>query len=304
MPELKGEFSLECNRVWRGVGSIAALHVTVKSKYNHQAAPVPAKSQEMHHHEHASHSHSHEHEHHSHSHEHANVDNTPISKERENGDARSSTAKEHNHSHSHSHSHHSSDSDHRGPLRNLPQIRQMLQDAPSKYISEWVRDNAIKAFTELVKAEAMTHGAESTDAVHFHEVGAIDSIVDTVGTLLALYALGVATASCSRLPLGEGTVWTDHGLLPVPAPATLRLMVGMPTCPGPKGTTGELVTPTAAALLRVLVQINSKMVPNNKKVVPCRPPEMILQNIGIGAGTNDFVKHPNVLRLMLGDPEK
>jgi uncharacterized protein (DUF111 family) len=300
--------------VWRGIGSIAALHVTVKSKYNHQAAPVPNKGQEMHHHEHASHSHSHEHEHHSHSHEHANtnVDNTPKSEERKDNNNPSSIAKEHNHSHSHghghdhshSHAHHSSDSEHRGPLRNLPQIRQMLQDAPSKHIPEWVCDNAIEAFTELAKAEAMTHGAESTDAVHFHEVGAIDSIVDTVGTLLALYALGVATVSSSRLPLGEGTVWTDHGLLPVPAPATLRLMVGMPTCPGPKGTTGELVTPTAAALLRVLVKNRSKTVPNNNKGVPCRPPEMILRKIGIGAGTKDFVKHPNVLRLMLGDAER
>ena len=90
-------------------------------------------------------------------------------------------------------------------------------------------------------------------------------LLDTVGTLLALHHLGVdlgddvndsskrCAVSCSRLPLGEGNMWTDHGLLPVPAPATTRLMIGMPTsCPGPKGVTGELVTPTAAALLRVL----------------------------------------------------
>ena len=75
-----------------------------------------------------------------------------------------------------------------------------------------------------------THGSESIDDVHFHEVGAIDSIVDTVGTCIALHCLGVTSVSCSRLPVGEGSVWTDHGLLPVPAPATLRLLVDMPVC--------------------------------------------------------------------------
>lgn len=117
---------------------------------------------------------------------------------------------------------------------------------------------AIDTFTALAHAEMHAHGSASIDDVHFHEVGAVDSIVDTVGTLLALYHLGVdlggvrssddgvdfegddsklapsIAVTCSALPLGEGTVMTDHGLLPVPAPAALRLMIGMPTCPGPK----------------------------------------------------------------------
>lgn len=153
------------------------------------------------------------------------------------------------------------------------------------------------------------------------EVGAVDSIVDTVGTLLMLHYLGVdlgdndkkVAVTCSALPLGEGTVWTDHGLLPVPAPATLRLMVGMPTCPGPKGVTGELVTPTAAALLRVLTGVSSSSSTayknhNDSDVttawqptkIPGRPPCMIPCAIGVGAGTKDFERHPNVLRLILG----
>lgn len=285
LPELKEEFSLEMNQVQKSeMGLIAANYVTVKSRYNHSPAPIPSDkdtSNESHDHSHGhehSHFRNHEHSHsygheHSHSHQHSNDS--------------SDTA-----SHSHSHSHTSSSS---GPLRNLPQIRQMLLDAPMTYIPIWVRDNAIEAFTELAKAEAMTHGASSLDTVHFHEVGAIDSIVDTVGTLLALYYLGVSSVSCSRLPLGEGTVWTDHGLLPVPAPATLRLLVGMPVCPGPPGMTGELVTPTAAALLRVLTRDS----PTNKIVG--RPPCMTIQRIGIGAGTKDFVKHPNIIRLIIGD---
>ena len=138
----------------------------------------------------------------------------------------------------------------------------MLLSAPSHHIPPHVASLAIEAFTALAHAEMHTHGAESIDQVHFHEVGAVDSIVDTVGTLLALYHLGVdlgdgkgVAVTCSPLPLyvlrwscfvcsisvcnsccsnfcvvflfdlrGEGTVWTDHGLLPVPAPATMRLM--------------------------------------------------------------------------------
>jgi uncharacterized protein (DUF111 family) len=200
-------------------------------------------------------------------------------------------------------------------LRNLPEITTMLQSAPSHHIPNRVASLAIEAFTSLAHAEMQTHGSDSIDQVHFHEVGAVDSIVDTVGTLLALHYLGVnlgddhdvASVTCSPLPLGEGTVWTDHGLLPVPAFASLRLMIGMPTCPGPRGATGELVTPTAAALLKVLAGV-----PSGSEVkdhghywqptgVPGRPPPMIPRAVGIGAGNKDFERHPNVLRLILGD---
>jgi uncharacterized protein (DUF111 family) len=247
----------------------------------------------------------------------------------------------HDHSHSHSHSHqnshkygHSHESNNGGPLRNLPEIKKMLEEAPDEYIAPWVRTIAIAAFTELAMAEAQTHGAESMDTVHFHEVGAVDSIVDTVGTLIALYSLGVTSVSCSRLPMGEGTVWTDHGLLPVPAPATLRLLVDMPVCQvrintvfsfqlkstilsyscghlisfylivsrfylnrqGPPGVTGELVTPTGAALLRALTKG-----PEKGRGVEGRPPNFTIRKIGVGAGTKDYEKHPNVLRLIIGD---
>jgi uncharacterized protein (DUF111 family) len=173
----------------------------------------------------------------------------------------------------------------------------MLNAASEEYIPGWVRIKAIDAFTELALAEASVHGAACADAVHFHEVGAVDSIVDTVGTLLALYFLGVETVSCSRLPIGEGAVKTDHGILPVPAPATLKLMIGMPTAPGPPGLTGELVTPTGAALLRTLTKNNT-----NIAGTPLgRAPRFTLRKIGIGAGTKDFKQHPNIIRLMLGD---
>ena len=259
-------------------------------------------------HDHA-HNHGHEHKHnHSHGHNHS-----------------------HNHDHDHDHSH-SGNHDHHSHsnLRNLPQITQMLQTAPPSHIPRHIASLAVEAFTALAHAEMHTHGAESIDHVHFHEVGAVDSIVDTVGTLLGLYYLGVdlgdgnngdeangkkLAVSCSRLPLGEGTVWTDHGLLPVPAPATMRLMIGMATCPGPMGVTGELVTPTAAALLRVLTGVNnqeSKKTGENAsgdtvgsywqpKELTGRPPCWTPRAVGLGAGSKDFERHPNVLRLILGD---
>lgn len=142
-----------------------------------------------------------------------------------------------------------------------------------------------------------------------YRVGAIDSIVDVIGTLLALHHLSVITVSCSRIPMGEGTVWTDHGQLPVPAFATMRLLIGMKTCKGPgdkNGTvTGELVTPTAAALLRVLTGVadaeREQRVGKKGTVRMGRPPNFTPRAVGLGAGTKDFIKHPNVIRLILGD---
>ena len=143
---------------------------------------------------------------------------------------------------------------------------------------------------------------------YFQRVGAIDSIVDVIGTLLALYHLSVETVSCSRLPMGEGTVWTDHGQLPVPAFATMRLLIGMKTCKGPGEksgiVTGELVTPTAAALLRVLTGVADANkdgdLESSRKARIGRAPDFTPTSVGIGAGTKDFEKFPNVLRLIIG----
>lgn len=337
LPEMKGEFELSVERVWRGSGRIAANKLHVKSIYQHESAPVPGTAAHSHSHEHSqSHHHSHEHNsnHHSHEHSHSKRDSKndvkddaePQKKEsslhhshhHHSHHHSHSSENHHNHSHHHSHSHHGDreDAGHlHSKLRNLPQITKMLNAAPSKYIPKTVASLAIEAFTALAHAEMHTHGAESINQVHFHEVGAVDSIVDTVGTLLALHYLSVDLGSgdgrdcsitSSRLPMGEGTVWTDHGLLPVPAPATMRLMVGMPTCPGPSGVTGELVTPTAAALLRVVTGANNQAKQGNggdywqPKVIAGRPPSMVPVAIGLGAGTKDFEKHPNVLRLILG----
>ena len=282
LPALKGEFFLLTKQVWRSKsGSIAANYLTVHSKYNHSPAPVPERAADNDHVADSGVEHSHAHsEHHNHQRQDHHDDATPF----------------HDHSHGHSNSHGNLLIGTNGPLRNLPEIVKLLEEASTVYIPDCVKDQAIAAFTELARAEALTHGAASSNSVHFHEVGAVDSIVDTVGTCLALHCLGVTTISCSRLPLGEGTVWTQHGLLPVPAPATLRLLVNMPTCPGPPGVTGELVTPTAAALLKVLT---TNTMPACK--IPGRPPSLTIRKIGIGAGTKDFAQHANILRLIIGD---
>lgn len=267
-----------------------------------------------------SHSHSHEH---GHAHGHGRDSHKPNKKEKQQTPKKDKSEHKdndeddaHNHSHSHGNFHgHSHDHGHShsnsgdGPLRNLPQIERMLLNSSRKYIPQKVADLAIQTFTELAIAEAFTHGTSSKNTVHFHEVGAIDSIVDVIGTLLALHHLSVQTVSCSRLPLGEGTVWTDHGQLPVPAFATMRLMIGMKTCRGPGETigvvTGELVTPTAAALLRVLTGVADAQRSDDendmKKVRVGRAPAFTPTSVGIGAGTKDFVKFPNVLRLIIGE---
>mmetsp|Transcript_61141 Transcript_61141/g.149675 ORF Transcript_61141/g.149675 Transcript_61141/m.149675 type:complete len:467 (+) Transcript_61141:2282-3682(+) len=314
IPELADEFKIEAKGVWRGgMGSIAGLNVSVKSiKYGDVPAPVPGS-----HHHNLQHSHEHSHEH---SHGHAHHNNSH------------DYDHDNNHGHGHNHSHHHQEhqdhspsnnynSDtrarqhHRPLLRNLDEITTMLSNAPSQYISPWVRDTAIRTFRVLAEAEAVTHAAKSIQEVHFHEVGAVDSIVDTVGTLIVLHDILKCTTSfsSSRIPVGEGTVWTAHGLLPVPAPATLRLLVGIPTCVGPSKCTyptGELVTPTGAALLRTLLMITSSTSQaqgdndrkkNNDKLMVGPPPDSTLRAVGIGAGTKDFAKHPNILRVMVGD---
>ena len=152
-----------------------------------------------------------------------------------------------------------------------------------------MKEKSLAVFHALALAEARTHGV-TVDTIHFHEVGAIDSIIDTVGCVYALHLLEVDLIYCSKIPFGEGmTGLTAHGILPVPAPATMRLLLDIPLCQGPPGYTGELVTPTGAALLRALVQEFG------------RPPPFIPRTIGIGAGKKDFPKHANIVRVILGD---
>jgi hypothetical protein len=148
-----------------------------------------------------------------------------------------------------------------------------------------VRERSLAVVRRLVEAEARVHRVP-TRRVHLHEVGAVDAIVDIVAACACLHLLGVETLLCSSLPLGGGRVRTEHGSLPVPAPATLELVRGLPVRGGP--VQAETVTPTGAALVATLAQGFGPA------------PDMLVERIGAGAGARDFEGHPNVLRAWWG----
>jgi hypothetical protein len=149
-----------------------------------------------------------------------------------------------------------------------------------------VRELADRTFTAIATAEGEIHGMPP-EQVHLHEVGAVDAILDVVGVIWGLELLGVDRVYCGAIALGDGTVKAAHGTLPVPAPATLKLLEGHAVRPGPEGS-GELVTPTGAALIRVLSSGSP-------------PAEYVPIRSGFGAGTKDFRGRANALRVILAD---
>lgn len=268
--EISHEFSLRAEIVRRN--GQAATRVFVDLADHHTNDRV----QELNHKHDHSHRHSHDHPH-SHSHDHL-------------------------HSHSHSHLHSSdrpgesphrqdghSDSPHVGqPVgqhagRRLPEIEALIEgaDLPPQ-ASRW----SLAVFRRLAQAEAAVHGIPP-EQVHFHEVGATDALVDIVGTCLGLDWLGIDALVCSALPTGGGTVRCEHGLLPVPAPAVLRLMASAQIPVYSNGIERELVTPTGCAIAATLA---SSFGP---------PPQFVLKNIGLGAGGRELAL-PNILRLWIG----
>jgi uncharacterized protein (TIGR00299 family) protein len=193
---------------------------------------------------------------------------------------------EHQHSHEHSHSQgekHKHENDHSHSHRGLKEIRQIIQAAG---ISQSAKDRAIKIFEALGAAEAKVHNTD-IEKIHFHEVGAIDAIVDIVCASVGAEALGVDEWICSPLNVGGGTVVCAHGAFPIPAPATLELLKNAPVYCGE--IQKELVTPTGAAIVSVLASRFSQF------------PAMKTEQIGYGAGTRSFKNSPNVLRLTVGE---
>jgi len=167
--------------------------------------------------------------------------------------------------------------------RHIDQIRELVANSGAP---DDVRDRADMAFWSIASSEGEIHGLPP-EQVHLHEVGAVDAILDVVGAIWGFSELGVEDVRCGTIRTGDGTVRAAHGLLPVPAPATLKLLEGYRISPGPEGA-GELVTPTGAALVRAL----STGLP---------PAEYIPRRSGFGAGTKDFVGRANALRIVLAD---
>src|SRR5262245_12446976 len=173
------------------------------------------------------------------------------------------------------------------PARTLRDLNALVSGSD---LSDTVKARAMAAFKLLAEAEAEVHGT-TVNKVHFHEVGAIDSIVDTVGAMLCVESLGLRSFVASPLRLGRGTIKAEHGLLPVPAPATALLVRDLPIFAGEFD--GEFLTPTGAAILRVLCDSYGPI------------PPMRIDAIGCGAGTKDPAGLPNVLRILAGrfEPE-
>ena len=167
--------------------------------------------------------------------------------------------------------------------RHIKQIRELVARSGAP---EHVRQKADAAFWAIAEAEGEMHGMPAEE-VHLHEVGAVDAILDVVGVIWGMDQLGIEQVRCGVLRVGDGTVRAAHGLLPVPAPATLKLLEGHQVSPGPEGA-GELVTPTGAALVRVLSA--------------GKPPVLYTPiRSGFGAGTKDFQGRANALRIIIAE---
>lgn len=221
--------------------------------------------------EHDQHDHEHEHHHHDdHAHGHHHHEH------------------EHGHHHHH-HAHHHEQEQHDGrqqqhPHRSLADIAHILDQAQLPPI---VHQRALAVFTRLAEAEAAAHGS-TREEIHFHEVGAIDALVDIVGVVAGLHYFGIEKLFCSALPMPSGWVHCAHGEIPLPAPAVCRLLEGVPVYGVQLAQ--ELVTPTGAALIRELAESFGPM------------PSMLMGRSGYGAGARQRADgRPNLLRLVLGE---
>ncbi|MDC7287111.1 nickel pincer cofactor biosynthesis protein LarC [Blautia schinkii] len=182
----------------------------------------------------------------------------------------------HAHTHSHTHSH-----------RHYSDIREMIE---ASELSEGVKQRALSVFHVLAEAEAKVHG-KSVEDVAFHEVGAVDSIVDIVGTAICLENLGIEKILVSPMHEGQGHTWCQHGKIPVPVPAVLELVQqhGLPL--RITEVQGEMITPTGAAVVAALADLQES------------PAKYQIRKVGIGCGEKDF-PHANILRAMLLEPLK
>src|SRR6185503_4686885 len=168
--------------------------------------------------------------------------------------------------------------------RHLADIKKIIE---SSSLSESVKQLAIRIFTRLAEAEARVHN-EPIDHVHFHEVGALDAIVDVVGAAICFDYLKVDRFVCSPLHVGSGMIQMAHGRFPIPPPAVAELLKGVPFYSG--DLKGELLTPTGAAIITTVCNEYGPI------------PQMMTETTGYGAGTREYQDFPNVLRVIVGKP--
>jgi len=231
---------------------------------------VAAKTLHLHidegHDHHHSHSHDHSHAHGDHHHDHDQHYHFHVVHDHHH----------HDHDHGHDHAH-----DHHHEHRRAADILSMIE---SSQLPDRVKQRSMAIFQVIAEAEGKIHGIDPSE-VHFHEVGAMDSIIDTIGVCLALENLEIDEIYASPVATGQGYAKMAHGLYPIPAPATFELLKGIPLAE--LNARGELTTPTGAGILKALVKEFKPIIPS-----------MTVDRIGYGAGTKDF-DHPNVLRALL-----
>lgn len=191
----------------------------------------------------------------------------------------------HTHSHEHDHVHTHDDGHHSHSHRKASTILKMIEQSE---LPERVKERSLAVFQVIAKAEGKIHGMDPEE-VHFHEVGAMDSIIDVIGVCLALESLDIARIIASPVPTGYGKIMIAHGLYPIPAPATAEILKGVPLADF--HVRGELTTPTGAGFLKALADEYGQL------------PAQAIENIGYGAGKKNF-DHPNVLRAVLFNEEK
>ncbi|PAE27545.1 hypothetical protein CHI07_18680 [Paenibacillus sp. 7884-2] len=246
---MEDEYQLKWNKVVKNGITSTKFDVVLLNEEGHHHHHDHGHNEEGHHHHH-DHGHNEE-EHHHHADDHG-----------------------HHHSHEHHHAH-----DH----RSYKDIVNLIKGAE---FSEPVEETALKIFRKIGEAEGRIHGMPLED-VHFHEVGAVDSIIDIVGTAILLHQMEIDLVISAPVPVGSGKIRIDHGIYPVPAPATLEILRGVPIAASE--LRAELTTPTGAAIIAVLAEEFGNM------------PTLKVDAIGYGAGTKTFPEHPNVLRTIVGE---
>jgi pyridinium-3,5-bisthiocarboxylic acid mononucleotide nickel chelatase len=256
---------LEISRVVRSGISATKVDVWVDGEKDMPREEYWAKQE-------VAHSHGHSHGVPEHSHEHSQTDGDAHEHGHSHAPASERAGAPAPHEHAHGHAH-----------RGLSDIRKIIAAAA---ISDSAKKTAISIFEALGAAEAKIHNVP-VEQIHFHEVGAVDAIVDIVCAAVGAEALGVDEVVCSRLNVGGGVVKCAHGTFPVPAPATLELLKDAPVYSS--GLQAELVTPTGAAIVKTLAKRFSGF------------PEMKVEKSAYGAGSRDFPENPNVLRLVIGE---
>ena len=245
-------------------------HDHAEHEHSHEHGDTKEHTHEVHSHTHehgqeGEHAHTHEHEHEGHAHTHAH--------QHHEGCDHDHGSEVHPHEHSHSHAH----------GRSHGEIRALIE---ASELSPFVKKHALSIFQRIAVAEGKIHGQPPAD-VTFHEVGALDSIADIVCACVGIEALGVEKVFVSSLHEGRGTIQCAHGTFPLPAPATMEILTGIPL--GQIDEQHELITPTGAA---IVAEFGASFGPM---------PKLKTEKIGYGVGTRDLASRPNVLRAILGE---